>query len=195
MCGVLAFKGKYQKNLVQKLILESSIRGTHSFGYSYIDDKIITKKFHDINEAIKSISEISPGQFIFHNRYSTSGDYKDHLNNQPIAIGDKSLVFNGVISQMNKSRMEEFYQVKMQTENDGEIALLKNFNEDFLKSLKGSFAGSWIINNKIYYFRNPRRPLYISHQDNFTVIASTKDILARSGLNGELIEPGVIKNL
>ena len=50
---------------------------------------------------------------IYHNRYSTSGDFKNHLNNQPIEIGDTSLCFNGVIDMGTKSQMEEKYQIKM----------------------------------------------------------------------------------
>lgn len=194
MCGVIGFKGKYNSNIVTSLIKESSIRGIHSFGFSYIDKEIVTKKFHKIEDAINSINDIKPSEFIFHNRYSTSGDFKDHNNNQPIAMNNSSLVFNGVISQKSKQEMELEYNVKMNTENDGEIFLKKNFSEEFIKSIRGSFAGIW-IQDGIKYFRNSRRPLYRVDLSDFSVIASTEDIMKRSGLYGYSIEPNKVFSL
>ena len=54
MCGVVGFScedpASYHLNLLHKIIIQSKIRGLHSFGYTYNDKELITKKHHDINK-------------------------------------------------------------------------------------------------------------------------------------------------
>ena len=92
MCGIVGVVVKDSSNLkeiksnVIKLTKEASIRGLHSFGYAYFDEegKVCCSKFHSIDEMIDSIVDVKE-RMIFHNRYSTSGDWKDHNNNQPLS--------------------------------------------------------------------------------------------------------------
>ena len=147
MCGIVGYSSLDPKPehfaILHSLIIESSIRGLHSYGYSYIkENKLITRKYHTLDEIVFPVSE----KIIYHNRYSTSGDYKDHKNNQPIHIDDMALVFNGVIDMRTKRQMEKAYNITMETDNDGEILIQRCGNDKqlisrFVNDIKGSFAG------------------------------------------------------
>lgn len=192
MCGIVGYftknRGTDDDIIFHKLIKESRIRGIHSFGYSYIrDGRITMQKFHDVD--FKSIRMPLGEAIIYHNRYSTSGDFVDHRNNQPIHIQDTSLVFNGVIDMGNKAEMQERWGIQMETENDGEVVLRKsNFNPaamvEFVKE-HGSFSGLVLQGNSLYAFTNGLRPLWYWELGQSVFLASTKDIFTRALPNAE----------
>lgn len=186
MCSIIAYNGKYNKEIVEKICFNSRIRGLHSFGYSYIYKcSIITLKYLDYKKFVKSLNENKPEKFIAHFRYSTSGDYKEKINNQPIQIGDTSMVFNGVIDMGTKQEMEQKYNCSMITENDGELAILeKKKGNEFLKQFiqQKTFAGAFLDLKKIQVIRNENRPCYVGLYNDAKIVASTKDILQRSGV-------------
>jgi glutamine phosphoribosylpyrophosphate amidotransferase len=186
MCSIIGYNSDvYDKLLVESICQNSRVRGLHAFGYYFLDEKkrLKTEKFLNYNEFINSLNKKKPTKFIAHFRYSTSGDYKNHENNQPIVLGGCSMVFNGVVDMGNKQQMEQKYNVRLATENDGELVLI-----NFLKSEKNmvdfvkdkTFAGLFLIKGKIYAFTNSKRPAYLGVKDNVQVICSTKDILNRS---------------
>lgn len=185
MCGVLGFFGEFKKNkkTIIKLVDEISIRGIHSFGFSFIErGELKTIKEFEINEIKKSLIFYSPNKFIFHNRYSTSGDWKKHENNQPIAINKNSIVLNGVISQSTKAENEKKYLMDLSTENDAEILLRSADKNTFIKNHKGSLAGMICIRGNYFAFRNERRPLWYSRKAQDLFVASTKDCFLRAGI-------------
>jgi len=191
MCGVVGFScqkpDKEKIELLQKIIFQSKIRGLHSFGYSYLDNGIKTKKRHEI----KNVNLPLANKIIYHNRYSTSGDYKDHNNNQPIINSEMSLVFNGVLDMGTKEEIEKKYSIVMNTDNDGEIILQKcSINKkkiiEFIKESKGSFAGLILTaSNELLAIRNINRPLWKLEHNNAIYLASTKDIFKRVDSNFE----------
>lgn len=187
MCGIVGFhtKNKDENDAFRmfKLVRQSRIRGLHSFGFSWYENgKIQTEKYFQ-NE-FKNIKIPDSNTIIFHNRYSTSGDFRDHKNNQPIHIGDLSLAFNGVIDMRTKKEMEDHYRIRMQTDNDGEVVLKVSNGEPiemmkFVKN-KGSFSGILLQGGDLYAFTNGRRPLHKLVIGESTFIASTKDIFIRA---------------
>ena len=189
MCGIIGYYSEdpkpSHKILFNKLVQQSKIRGLHSFGWSWFDKCIKTYKKHDINDFKFPVAK----RIIFHNRYSTSGDYLNHNNNQPIHTLENSVVFNGVIDMGTKEEMEKKYNVKMNTENDAElINLLCGNNKaklnDFIKKTPGSVAGMMLTNEgKLYVFRNENRPAWVLNYDGAIFIASTRDIFLRSDKN------------
>lgn len=202
MCGIATTLSKTEltleeKSFAIKVMKESSIRGVHSFGLSYIvNKKIITKKFHKIEECLEHFAKNVTKEYIFHNRYSTSGDWKEHKNNQPILLNNNSLVFNGVISMKTKEEMEKQFNLKLKTENDGEI-FLHHIEKplQFIDNKNISFAGLYINKNQVFLLRNNLRPMFYSKFNNTYFIASTADILIRSGLsNPEPTKPLKIYN-
>tara|TARA_R100000388_G_scaffold94962_1_gene84481 strand:- start:4655 stop:5269 length:615 start_codon:yes stop_codon:yes gene_type:complete len=186
MCGVVGYSSQdpidEHYSILHKLIYQSKIRGLHSFGYSYcLNNKLTTRKYHNVDEVVLP----QANKIVFHNRYATSGDYQDHINNQPITNNNLSLVFNGVLDMRTKVEMELHYGIKMQTYNDGEIILQKcGANKDLLKdyigNIKGSFAGLILTaSNELLAIRNSNRPLWRLSHSNAIFYASTKDIFKR----------------
>ena len=203
MCGIIGYSSNNPTeehfDILQKLILQSKIRGLHSFGFSYVKDGLKTVKKTDVAD----IKLPMVNKLIFHNRYSTSGDYKIEKNNQPIISKNNTVVFNGVLDMSSKLEMEKKYNVNMYTENDGELISLlcgtdKEKIKDFITTTSGSIAGMQLTDkNKLYLFRNENRPAWILKHKNAIFIASTKDIFQRvdASYNPESVAPYKIYEL
>lgn len=197
MCSIIAVSGNWDEEIVKKIMQNSRIRGLHSFGYSFVEkNKIQNFKFIDYDQFLKSLIQKKPIKFIAHFRYSTSGDWKVIENNQPILLDDFCLAFNGVIDMSSKSEMEKKFEVQMETENDGEIAIIKYKQGkdsflNFINENKRTFAGVFLNKeNEITAIKNNLRPLSISKDKKATYLASTSDILLRSGLKSyEKLKP------
>lgn len=220
MCGIIGFYCrlncgyeeyiKYIK-LLSNLFKESKIRGLHSFGLSYINrNKIYTKKsnnFEIINDEIKRISNsknipkhsrfiLRPNMIIGHTRYATiDGDINNIDNMQPTHCYPQiSHVFNGVITMKEKKEYEKEYNMQFITDNDGEIIvrhILDGGNvKKFVNDNLCAYAGIYIYNDKMFVYRNMRRPMYVAYNDNVVFFFSTLDIYNRSntkkGLNIDL---------
>ena len=181
MCSIIGYKGKYDEELLDKIFQYSRIRGLHSFGYSFYNPELTTKKFLDYTSFLSSIHNDRPNLFIAHFRYSTSGDYLDQNNNQPLQLKETSIAFNGVISQGTKEEMEETYNVELSGENDGYILLQKYKDIEFLNSnITYSMVG--LNDKRLFALRNERRPLWYKDIENGVIVSSTSDILLRSGI-------------
>jgi len=189
MCSIIACSGDWDKDIVYKILKNSRIRGLHSFGYSYVDKYLKTNKYLDFKKFSDELLDIKPNKFIAHFRYSTSGDWKILDNNQPINISNISLVFNGVLDMRTKQEMEANYKIKMSSENDGELAILKYISgiekfKNFINESNKTFAGCFLTEeNKIFAIRNKLRPMAISIQEKATYLSSTTDILKRSDVD------------
>lgn len=181
MCSIIGYHSNTptdeHRYIIKKLMRESVIRGQHAYGLTYRDRKQyrLKKYFQDEYE---NIDFPITSQLIFHSRYSTSGDFRIHENNQPLQHGETHLVFNGVIDMG-----VEF--------NDG-ILVLNNGTPDkmleFITGNKCSFAGLLLHGGKLYGFRNPNRPAWVLKYEDATFIASTKDIFHRALGNVEPVE-------
>ena len=193
MCGIIGFstthKTTEQLELLHALMKESSIRGLHAFGVSFYNfyNDIVTEKWMELPSAI----DFAGNTLIFHNRYSTSGDWHDVNNNQPIHTisydgkGDMSFALNGVLSMKLKEEYEEEYGIQCESENDAEI-----FNKLVAKGLspvralrklgKASFAGVYLKDGNLCALRNRKRPLYWFTKHGATYIVSTQDIAKRA---------------
>ena len=185
MCGIVGYScsdpTQEHYDLLRCIITQSKIRGLHSFGLSYCNNGLKTDKYHDID----NLELPQANKIIYHNRYATSGDYLNHNNNQPIVATGVSLVFNGVLDMRTKQEMEAHYNIKMSTDNDGEI-LLQLYGshissiQEYIRNTSGSFAGLLLTDsNKMYAIRNKNRPLWRLTYDNATFYASTQDIFKR----------------
>jgi glutamine phosphoribosylpyrophosphate amidotransferase len=181
MCSIIGFRGKYDEELLDRIFQYSRIRGLHSFGYSFYNPELTTKKFLDYTSFLSSIHNNRPNLFIAHFRYSTSGDYLNENNNQPLQLKETSIAFNGVISQGTKEEMEETYNVELSGENDGYILLQKYKDIEFLNS-NITYAMVGLNDKRLFALRNERRPLWYKDIENGVIVSSTSDILLRSGI-------------
>jgi len=204
MCGVIGYytreKSPDEIFLLSKLIEQSKIRGLHSFGVSYlIDGNMVTKKQDnlDVSNLLANFINSSSTKLIFHNRYSTSGDYKNPINNQPIVIGNEALVMNGVLTMSNKETYEKEFGVKCISDNDAEIFLRKNqpITQTLEENPTASFAGLYLSPDEFYMIRNANRPLYYFIYGSAVFVASTKDIIRRAGFEGEIKEVPIMKKV
>lgn len=188
MCGIIGYNCPEPKEhhmaMIEALILQSKIRGLHSFGLTYLDGYNYTTKKYSQNDFTNIIVPLTK-QLIFHNRYSTSGDYNNPLNNQPLVFDDFSMVFNGVISMDTKEHNELLYGIDLETDNDGEILIKRcGFDIplmlDFISSVKCSYSGLILNNRTLTAMRNKYRPGWILETEGAVFVASTKDIFDRA---------------
>jgi len=190
MCAIVGFISENPTqeaiDTLKRLFIESKIRGMHAYGFAAVEDKPVVEKSNTLKPLLDKIHH--PKALIGHCRYSTSGDYLDMKNNQPLSYNDEYLVFNGVIDMGTKAEMEKRHGIEMSCENDGEIMLHKADRNAFLHE-KISFAGLTLSKDKITFLRNENRPAYMAKKFNSVFIASTADILKRCLLNPEPLDP------
>jgi glutamine phosphoribosylpyrophosphate amidotransferase len=200
MCGIIgvALDNPTYEELftVQRVFQESRIRGMHATGISWVKDGLV----HTIKDAIPADQFVDKymkdmGEFldngklmmVGHCRYSTS----DLEYNQPIASECVSVVHNGVITQELPENWEELYGYKCSTKNDTEL-LLHTINER--KSPLEVWHDSSLAvielygNQKMRFYRNGKRPMYLTNMPSGSIITSTKDIPMRAGIR-EISEP------
>jgi len=194
VCAVIGATEGYDQHKVLMLFKNSRIRGLHAFGYAFVKDgKVKTRKYLEYEKFLNSFTRERPAEFIAHFRYSTSGDWKTLSNNQPLEAEGNALVFNGTLDMRTKTEMEAAYNIKLNTENDGELVLRAKDPWAFIKQDGRTFAGLLLgPNREITPMRNELRPLYSSYdeQEEVTYYASTNDIMKRSGFkNAKLIPP------
>lgn len=170
MCGVVGYIGKnIDKALIERLVYESEVRGTHNIGRAS-------------SEVMEPKSMRGQMMGMVHTRYCTSGE-----THQPLKIKGNLLAFNGVIHMGTKKEIEKVFNIKMETDNDGEIILQKCRTPEqvleFITHTKCSFAGLVLMGSRFVALRNKDRPLWMAKYPNKNVlIASTKDIFFRAGV-------------
>jgi len=213
MCSVIGYQpgsvisSDVASGVFARLMMEGRARGMHAYGLAH---RLRVMRSTDVREVIRAFN---PEQAVIaHCRYSTSGDWQDMSNNQPIVVGANALVFNGVIHMGTREEMEREFGVTLSTYNDGEVFLrlmerAQNemtvhstelihlaVPEMIVKSLAGSFAGLVLQPfGRIIAIRNERRPLWRAEAGGATWFASTQDILHRAGVPPPYVDvpPGV----
>lgn len=168
MCGLVGYFGNVDRELVARLVYESTVRGLHHLGH-----------------ATAPAEEAG----LYHARYCTSG-----LTNQPLKVGERYMAFNGVISMGTKEEMEQEYGVALETDNDGEVILrlcrTPEATVEFLRKSRATFAGLWLEPGKLTAIRNAGRPLWMHQDADGVLLASTRDIFNRAGVGDcQQLEP------
>lgn len=177
MCGVIGYlpgdpsqlDEDVQETMFERLMLESRVRGTHAFGiYTRCSGDFFCARSHILDEVIKHFCPSHPA--IAHCRYSTSGDWQNLDNCQPIVVESpdgvtRALAFNGIVHMGTREEFEAAFGVRCDSDNDGEVFLrmLENYGlvpcaggtevmepreaiaaTDIVQALSGSFAGVWL---------------------------------------------------
>lgn len=190
--GLLLNPTEADLKLVRNVLVESSIRGLHATGLSYIkNNKIITviepsssEVFLEKHPSIltDAVNEDGNLYMVAHCRYSTS----DLQYNQPMYNNNFSIVHNGVITQELPEKWKGLYGYDCKTKNDSEL-ILHTLSAD--KSPLEEFPDSSIaavelhLDKKIRFYRNGKRPIYFTQTEKGYIITSTADIAARAGLS------------
>ena len=171
--------------MVTRVFHESRIRGLHATGISYVKGgKIITEKLavpaNEFPFEFKNyVNEDGSLYLIGHCRYSTS----DLQYNQPIGDDSVSIVHNGVVTQELPENWKELYGYDTETKNDSEL-IYKTVGESPLEKWEdASISAIELYSDKhIRFYRNGKRPIYLSLIQNGCIITSTKDIAVRAGV-------------
>ena len=175
--------------MLQRVFLESKIRGMHATGISYVKHgQIITEKRpvpadeFPFNFA-EYVNEDGSLYLVGHCRYSTS----DLEYNQPIDNDNLSVVHNGVITQELPEKWKELYGYDCETKNDTELIL--HTAEDCISPLlrwkDSSLAVIELhVDKVIRFYRNGKRPLYLTSISNGCIITSTSDVPKRAEVPG-----------
>ena len=190
MCGIVGVELDHimpeQMAKVKELIHQSSIRGIHATGFSYLrNGRVQTISQHGTPESLFEHQKLegciqnAKLCLIAHTRYSTS----DLKYNQPIGHGEMTICHNGVISQADPTLWPQMFGLQPRGANDSELILkcIEKGECHPLVKFKGSMAVCVLTPEGVFAFRNHERPLWFSHEENGVVFASTKDILYRSG--------------
>ena len=175
--------------MLHRVFLESKIRGMHATGISYVKHgKIITDKRPVPADEFpfnfpSYVNEDGSLYMIGHCRYSTS----DLEFNQPIANENLSVVHNGVITQELPEKWKELYGYDCETKNDTELIL--HTAEDCISPLirwkDSSLAVIELhVDKVIRFYRNGKRPLYLTNISNGCIITSTADVPKRAEVPG-----------
>jgi len=179
--------------MIRRVFHESKIRGMHATGISFLPnwssgietikesipaDQFVDKHLHDDNLA-SMIANDGNLYLIGHCRYSTS----DLEYNQPLYTSNKSIVHNGVITQELPENWKELYGYDCITKNDSELVL---HSEDPLREFPNMSMGVVELrtNKTIRFYRNGKRPLYLTSIPNGSIITSTEDIAKRAEVGG-----------
>ena len=176
-------------NILADIFRESSIRGLHATGVSWIrNDRLHTMisatpagKFLEAFDLKNTINEDGNLYLIGHCRYSTS----DLNYNQPLWDESLAIVHNGVVSQEMPENWEKLYGYKCQTRNDSELILhtLKAKKSPLVEFADASMAVIELYKEKkLRFYRNGKRPIYFTSLKNGSIITSTKDVALRSDL-------------
>jgi len=196
MCAVIGCYLKQpteeQIETLQRLFIESQIRGRHASGLSILtNDK--PWPYITPNPAEYLVEKFDWGcalaqpklMLIGHTRYSTS----DLRFNQPLQNEDVSIVHNGVITQ-DPPELWGRYGYSMETSNDSELLMrsvasggepLTEFPDASIAALELHRGG------KMRWYRNAKRPLHSVKVKNGYFIMSTQNIAERAGLSGSIM--------
>lgn len=198
MCGVVGYSGQgASRRQFVELCRQACIRGVHAFGVAFLTaNGLYVTKGTSFSSVIDAVPDPLPRKIIFHNRYSTSGDYRDMANNQPVCIGHWALVFNGTVDMGTKEEMERHSGYHMTTDNDGELVLRDYISQGTFTRIadaRATFAGIFLNEDgRMFALRNELRPLWAFPVTGGQFVVSTRDIASRAKLDtsrGALLQP------
>ena len=176
-------------NMIRRVFIQSKIRGLHATGLSTIPwwtkeiqtfkEPVSADKFTHLDNLEDMIADDGNLYLIGHCRYSTS----DLQYNQPLYKRDKSIVHNGVITQELPENWKSLYGHECETKNDSELVL---HSENPLQEFSHMSMGvcELTLDHKVRFYRNGKRPLYLTLLQNGCIITSTADIAIRANVPG-----------
>jgi glutamine phosphoribosylpyrophosphate amidotransferase len=187
--AILLEPTKQDFEMLERVFHESKIRGMHATGLAYVKDDTVHIERNPVPadqfefKWKDYLNEDGNLYLIGHCRYSTS----DLEFNQPLGYDLKAIVHNGVITQELPENWREIYGYDCITKNDSELVL---HSDDPLQEFSHMSMGvcELIGSKKLRFYRNGKRPLYLTNISNGCIITSTKDIPKRAEVPGLPVE-------
>jgi glucosamine 6-phosphate synthetase-like amidotransferase/phosphosugar isomerase protein len=208
MCGITGYittkpnTAGEAKEILKKLLVSSSQRGTDATGISFVKDNriVILKddkpadKFILSNKYRELMAENNPEILIAHTRAATKGNAKDNNNNHPIQAGSLAMAHNGIIS--NDDEVFKNFRLNRAGEVDSEaiIAIIAHYKKKTLttreaiqkgiKQIRGSMALAIINadNERELHLVRAGNPIAVAYHKPTGIIyfASTDEIIKNS---------------
>ena len=186
MCGVAGFISKEPRNLLeyQEVLDEIGIRGKHSTGVAWLDNVTgeIKTKIEQVPYDEFSIPDESTTCAIFHTRYSTSNiDFPQPVHNSELAVAH-----NGVITQLEFKHWKSIFGYGGTYRCDSVLLLdppahpLEAFEDSSMAVLE-------LRKDRLEFYRNGQRPLYMMGDEDSVLVASTKKAV---GSSAQMCVPG-----
>lgn len=196
MCGIVTYYNPAHPIDTGELVkhyLSQRHRGTQGFGFTYTDarQKIKTLRFETEAETFHALGKIKSHLVMFHHRMPTSTVNKA-LHNHPITrktpTGIYTLVHNGVISNDDDLKADQYAAYPFETEKDGKfndsecllhsmVDVLERKNKAILATgsvafvlLKATKTGKA---TRLYFGRNDNPLFYIELDDGTMCLSST----------------------
>lgn len=178
------------------LMLESGVRGLHAAGI-WSSTSGLTRCAGDVYDFISG-ADIKPANILLgHTRYSTSGDFCDIENNQPLQQSDLVLAHNGIVSMSED--FDKIFGQKCSTRNDSEVILRKiaalSLRSNLVSAIPAALSQIGKVSkpifacvlvdseqDQVYLFHDDIRPLHLYWVQalNCHVWTSTADIMRRA---------------
>ncbi len=204
MCGIAGYKcaPKHANKafaVFARLMEECQVRGKHASGLSWLSGSRVTtyRLPKPVEELVKTklwrdLAEDAPSEAIGHARYSTSGDWHDNKNNQPVSTPALALVHNGLVSMAAQEDFEAAYGIRTVSGNDTEILLrrIERSRGNLVKAFEAVYkvappifaCGLLSVHGDVTVVRDHIRPLWLFQikKLGMTGFASTEDIIVRA---------------
>lgn len=193
MCAVIGALIKNPSSVdftkLEAVFHESKIRGMHATGIAYVKNNRVHIEKHPVPadqfpfNFKEYLNEDGNLYLIGHCRYSTS----DLEYNQPLGNSDYAIAHNGVITQEPPEKWKELYNADCMTKNDSELVL--HSDNPLVDYSHMSMGVAEIKSDKrVRFYRNGKRPLYLTSLSNGYIVTSTADIPKRAGLYFPTVE-------
>ena len=190
-CGMVGFSGPDDFNVdkIKMLLLSNMIRGIHSTGM--FNNNQITKESGNAVEFL-SKHEIVPGKLFFaHDRHATVGG-KAAENAHPFTYGKITGQHNGTLTNhWSLVRKADDDKTINDFDVDSQVLIYylsqDNQNFDILYKFEGAAAIIWHDEdhpNRLYCFRNEKRPLFRGYIGKNMYISSIEESLKYIGCTG-----------
>ena len=199
MCAIFGFvnyghalSGRHLKELVNKLAVESEVRGTDATGIAYVKNgalKIYKKPrpAHKVRLYFPDDTTILTG----HTRMTTQGNAKYNYNNHPFAghtvDGDFALCHNGVLyNDDTLQKSEELPKTHIKTDSYVAAQLIEKYGKlnfdtiaKMCETVKGNFVFTMLNDDNTLYLAKGDNPLCLVHfkQLGLFLYTSTKAIM------------------
>lgn len=193
---------------IERLFLESEIRGRHASGFTILADPGVLEttkaplpasEFIRTDHLWKRCKTDPPRAMVGHTRYSTSGDWDENTNNQPLSTNRYALVHNGLVSMGTPEEYGPKYGLPLSTANDSEVILKAIWKEkgSIINAMSRVYeveppifaCGLIDFDGNVSCWADNIRPLYIFMVPEWDLLgfASTKDIVKRAAKGLDVI--------
>lgn len=173
MCGLFGFSGAHSLSSLQTIARQASQRGTHAHGAQWATGRIAGAGRWD--GALDQLEQVSGAWCVGAGRMATFGTWRDPVNNQPLTVGNVTLVHNGNLYGAEEWRRAHAPDYTPLTQTDTELIALALSRGMACDDLPHGVAVAliWHVHDEpgLHVYRTAH-PLYIATVDGCTYASS-----------------------